>query len=105
MGPLEDLMKMIPGLSGAKIPKGAFDTERLKYIEAIILSMTDQERSYPHIIKASRKKRIANGSGTSIQEVNRLLKDFSKMKQMLKGMKKSGMLDGDSMGMPPMPGM
>jgi signal recognition particle subunit SRP54 len=58
--------------------------EEMKYIEAIILSMTRDERQRPKIINGSRRRRIAVGSGTSIQEVNRLLKDFDKMKKMMK---------------------
>lgn len=100
MGPMDEILKMIPGMGGAKIPKGAFDTDRLKYIEAIIYSMTPQERENPHIIKGSRRKRIANGSGTRVQDVNRLLKDFEKMKKMVKQMKKSGLFSGGGMGMP-----
>jgi signal recognition particle subunit SRP54 len=74
----------------AKIPKEEFDTDSMKYIEAIIRSMTIEERNNPQIINGSRRKRIANGSGTSVQEVNRLLKDFEKMQKMLKMMKKRG---------------
>ncbi len=98
MGPMEDLPKMIPGMGGAKIPKGAFETDRLKYIEAIIHSMTPYEREHPHAINGSRRKRIANGSGTRIQDVNRLLKDFDKMKKMIKKMKKSGFFNNPGLG-------
>lgn len=87
MGSVGDLMKKIPGMSkvmgnNAGMMDGA--EEEMKYIEAIILSMTRDERQRPKIINGSRRRRIAVGSGTSIQEVNRLLKDFDKMKKMMK---------------------
>lgn len=87
MGSVGDLMKKIPGMSkvmgnNASMMDGA--EEEMKYIEAIILSMTRDERQRPKIINGSRRRRIAVGSGTSIQEVNRLLKDFDKMKKMMK---------------------
>lgn len=87
MGSVGDLMKKIPGMSkvmgnNASMMDGA--EEEMKYIEAIILSMTTDERQRPKIINGSRRRRIAVGSGTSIQEVNRLLKDFDKMKKMMK---------------------
>jgi signal recognition particle subunit SRP54 len=87
MGSVGDLMKKIPGMSkvignNAGMMEGA--EEEMKYIEAIILSMTIDERQRPKIINGSRRRRIAMGSGTSIQEVNRLLKDFDKMKKMMK---------------------
>jgi signal recognition particle subunit SRP54 len=92
MGPIGQLMEMIPGVKGM-IPKGAdlSGAEKdLKRIEAIIYSMTRGERRNPKIIKASRKRRIAAGSGTSVQEVNQLLKQFRDMQTMMKQMKKGG---------------
>jgi signal recognition particle subunit SRP54 len=92
MGPIGQLMDMIPGVKGM-IPKGAdlSGAEKdLKRIEAIIYSMTRGERHNPKIIKASRKRRIAAGSGTTVQEVNQLLKQFRDMQNMMKQMKKSG---------------
>jgi signal recognition particle subunit SRP54 len=84
MGPIDQLIGMIPGL-GAKQLKGLeVDDSHLKKIEAIINSMTPEERRRPEIIGGSRRKRIALGSGTKVQDVNRLLKQFSQTKQMLK---------------------
>lgn len=85
MGPLDQLMEMIPGMSQVKGMKGMeIDEKRLKHIEAIILSMTPRERRNPSIIDGSRKRRIAAGSGTKVQDVNRLLKQFRDTKQMMK---------------------
>lgn len=85
MGPLDQIMSLIPGFSklSAKLPVSV-DEKRLKRIEAIISSMTIEERENPHIINASRKKRIANGSGTTVQEVNQLLKQYEQIKNMIK---------------------
>ncbi len=86
MGNVKDLMGMIPGMGkamkGVDIPDDAF-----KGIEAIILSMTPKERSKPDVINLSRKNRIAKGSGTSVVEVNKLLKQFEEMRKMMKMMK------------------
>lgn len=86
MGPLEGLIKMIPGipkeLKGVKI-----DPKDVAHIEAIILSMTPYERRHPECLKASRKQRIAKGSARSVEEVNRLLQQFEEMKKMMKLMK------------------
>jgi signal recognition particle subunit SRP54 len=100
-------MSKIPGLN-KMMPQG-FDgaEEELKYTEAIILSMTPKERRSPVIINGSRRRRIAEGSGTSVQEVNSLLKEFEKMKKMMKQMMR-GMKGGKGMPrtpFPPMPGM
>jgi len=83
MGPLGDILKMIPGV-GAKIKDAQVDENALKRTEAIILSMTRQERNNPNIINGSRRLRISQGSGTSVQEVNQLLKQFEQMKKMMK---------------------
>ncbi|MGD8244480.1 MAG: signal recognition particle protein [Anaerolineae bacterium] len=85
MGPLTQLLEMIPGMRGLsqQISTEATD-DQFKHIEAIILSMTPQERRNPRIIKGSRKKRIARGSGTSVQEVNMLLSQFRQMQRMMK---------------------
>ncbi|HEX9614611.1 MAG TPA: signal recognition particle protein [Bacteroidota bacterium] len=89
MGPLEQVMGMIPGMS--KIPVGAqIDENAITKTEAIIQSMTREERTRPAIINGSRRKRIAAGSGTSIQEVNRLLKQFEEMQKMMKKFSKGG---------------
>jgi signal recognition particle subunit SRP54 len=85
MGPLEDLLGMIPGMGNAKQLKNLqVDDKELKSIEAIVLSMTMDERENPDIINASRKRRIAKGSGTNVQMVNKLLKQFSQTRKMLK---------------------
>ncbi|MEM7332466.1 MAG: signal recognition particle protein [Chloroflexota bacterium] len=91
MGPIGQLMEMIPGFSQAAKDVDLSNAEGdLKRIEAIIQSMTAQERRNAKIIKASRKRRIAAGSGTTVQEVNMLLKQFREMQRMMKQMKKSG---------------
>lgn len=87
MGPLEDLMAMIPGANKMKGLKNAqLDEKQLVHVEAIIQSMTKEERVDPDIMNASRKRRIARGSGTSVSQVNRLLKQFNDMKKMMKQM-------------------
>ncbi|MCD6417238.1 signal recognition particle protein [bacterium] len=96
MGPLEDLLKMIPGAGKMKLD---FDEKEFSHIEAIINSMTPEERENPDIINGSRRKRIARGSGTSVQQVNRLLKEFVAMQQMFKKMKK-GRGKGSNIGIP-----
>jgi signal recognition particle subunit SRP54 len=84
MGPLEDMLKMIPGAS-RMIPQGAsIDPKHMKRVEAIICSMTPQERARPHLMDGSRRKRIARGSGTTVQDVNSLLRQFEEMKKMMK---------------------
>ena len=89
MGNIKDLMGMIPGV-GKKVKDLEMDNESFKPIESIIYSMTPKERSNPDILDGKRKKRIALGSGNSIQEVNQLLKQFNQMKKMMIIMKKSG---------------
>lgn len=86
MGPLEELLKMIPGVNAKALKGMNFDTKAIDRIEAIIRSMTNDEREKPNIIDNSRKKRIANGSGTNIGEVNKLLKQFDDTKKMMKKM-------------------
>jgi signal recognition particle subunit SRP54 len=85
MGNVKDLIGMIPGM-GSAIKDLDIDNDSFKPIEAIIQSMTPKEREMPTVIDGSRKKRIANGSGTSIQEVNNLLKQFDEMRKMMKKM-------------------
>jgi len=85
MGPLDQLMEMIPGLGGSKQLKNlAVDEKQLVRVEAIINSMTPEERRKPEIINSSRRRRIAAGSGTRVQDVNLLLKQFAQMRKMLK---------------------
>ena len=99
MGPLDELLGMIPGFAQIQrqLPVGATD-EQLKVIEAIICSMTPEERRNPKIINASRKRRIARGSGTTVQQVNELLNQFRQIQRMMKQMQKGrgpwGLLGG-----------
>ena len=87
LGPLENLIKLIPGAKKMGLTDVKIDPKDMAHIEAIIKSMTLEERRKPEIIKASRKQRIAKGSGRSVEEVNRLLKQFEEMKKMMKMMK------------------
>ncbi len=109
LGPLEGLMGMLPGMGKLKkqLPAGAFDDKRIKHMEAIVLSMTPKERTKPEIIKGSRRKRIALGSGRPVLEVNQLIKQFGQMRKMMKSkgkmaamMKQMGGMEGmgDLMG-------
>ena len=91
LGPLENMLKLIPGASKMSLNNITIDPKQIAHIEAIIQSMTIKERQNPDIIKASRKIRIANGSGTSVQEVNRLLTQFEQMKKMMKQFKNGNM--------------
>ena len=86
LGPLEGLLGMLPGFGKIKkqLPGGALDTSKMKRTEAIVLSMTMEERRRPEIIKGSRRQRIAAGSGTTLMEVNQLIKQFGEMRKMMK---------------------
>ena len=84
MGSLEQLMGMIPGVKPGALKDAKIDENALAHTEAIIKSMTRQEREHPEIIAASRKRRIAQGSGTNVEEINKLLKQFDQMKKMMK---------------------
>jgi len=86
LGPLENLLGMIPGMG--KLPDVSSGTDQLKRIEAIIQSMTPKERSHPEILQASRRARIARGSGTAVAEVNGLIKQFGMMKRTMKDLGK-----------------
>ncbi len=86
LGPLENLIKMIPGAKKMGLNNVKINPKDMAHIEAIIQSMTPEERKNPNILKASRKLRIAKGSGRSVEEVNRLLKQFEEMKKMMKMM-------------------
>ncbi|HET7904219.1 MAG TPA: signal recognition particle protein, partial [Candidatus Eisenbacteria bacterium] len=95
LGPLEEIMKMLPGV---RLPADArVDEREMKRTEAIILSMTRQERERPQIIDGSRRKRIARGSGTTVQDVNRLLRQFEQAQQMMKRL--GGMRGKSPMGL------
>ena len=91
LGPLENLIKMIPGASKMGLNNVNIDPKQMSHIEAIILSMTPKERCNPDIIKASRKIRIAKGSGMTVQDVNKLLNQYEQMKKMMKMMKNGNM--------------
>ena len=86
MGPMKDLLKMMPGAGRLKLDDVNIDENATVKVEAIIQSMTVEERRNPDILNGSRKKRIAQGSGRSIQEVNQLLKQFNEMKKMMKSL-------------------
>lgn len=90
LGPLENLIKMIPGVP-KEVKNVKVDPKDMAHIEAIILSMTPYERRHPECLKATRKQRIAKGSGRSVEEVNRLIKQFDQMKVMMKQMKNGKM--------------
>ncbi len=96
LGPLEGLLGMIPGMDKKMLKNAKVDPKRLKHIEAIVLSMTPQERAKPQILNGSRRARIARGSGRSVQEVNQLMKQFQQMQKMMKQMRKMGL--GGMMG-------
>ena len=95
MGPLEDILKMIPGLNSKALAGINFDEKQIDKVEAIIRSMTMQERMKPEIINSSRRQRIAQGSGTTVVDVNKLLKQFKDTKKLMKQM---GNLDKRKMG-------
>ena len=84
MGPLEDLLAMMPGMNKKAMAGLSFDEKEIARVEAMIRSMTDEERRKPEIINASRKERIAKGSGASVPELNKLLKQFKDMRKMMK---------------------
>ena len=92
MGSIKDLLGMIPGMGGKQLADTDIDEKAMTHVEAIISSMTLEERRNPAVLNGSRKKRIANGSGRTIQEVNRLLKQFGEMQKMMKQF--SGMMGG-----------
>lgn len=110
MGGMSSLMDKMPGMG--KIPdsvKGQVNDKQFLQMEAIINSMTVKERTHPDLLKGSRKRRIAAGSGTQVQDVNRLLKQFTQMQKMMKKMKGGGLMKmmrgmGGGAGMPKMPG-
>ena len=91
MGPLEELLQMMPGLGGKALKGIQVDERALVRIEAIINSMTPEERRRPQIINGSRRKRIARGSGTTVQDINKLLQQFQMMQKMVKRMSKFGL--------------
>ena len=86
LGSMEDLVKMIPGMDASKLAGAQIDEKQMARTKAIIQSMTKAERHDPEILTASRRKRIARGSGTSVQEVNRLMNQFNASRQLMKQM-------------------
>ena len=105
------MLKMLPGVKLPQEAMAQMDDKPMKRMQAMVYSMTAKERRYPKLINGSRKKRIAAGSGTSIQELNKMLKQFTQMQKMMKKMKGSkgkrmmsqvaGKLGGMGGGMPP----
>ncbi|MCL2199772.1 MAG: signal recognition particle protein [Defluviitaleaceae bacterium] len=98
MGNIKDLIGMMPGVNQAALAGAEVDEKAMVHMEAIIQSMTPQERKTPEILTGSRKRRIAAGSGRSVPEVNRLLKQFEEMRKMLKGLTGGGMFGGGKKG-------
>ena len=96
LGPMESILKMLPGVNNKMLKQANMDPKRLKHVEAIVLSMTREERKTPSLINGSRRSRIAKGCGRPISEVNRLLEQFRDMQKMMK--KAAG---GGRTGMPP----
>ena len=109
LGPLDKLLELVPGMGNLKGQIGDLDSKgkEINRTKAIIQSMTLEERRNPQILNASRKRRIARGSGTSVQDVNRLIKQFNEMKKMMKMFQSSGMMGkmkkGGFPGMPKLP--
>lgn len=97
LGPLEGLLKMIPGVNSKLLKQANVDPRRMSHIEAIILSMTPQERQRPELLNGSRRARIARGSGRPVQEINRLMDQFKQMQKMMKQMRNMGMGMGGKM--------
>jgi signal recognition particle subunit SRP54 len=93
MGPLQSLMGMIPGLAGHQLANTKVDERELDRVEAIILSMTPEERRRPELIKGSRRLRIAKGSGTNVQSVNQLVKQFDQMRKLMRQLGRGKMPD------------
>ena len=91
LGPLENILKLLPGARKMGLNNISIDPKIMARIESIILSMTPYERMHPEVLKATRKQRIANGSGTSVQEVNKLLNQFEDMKKMMKQLSNGNM--------------
>jgi signal recognition particle subunit SRP54 len=91
MGPLKNVLGMLPGMNPAMLKAANVDDNRLKHVEAIVLSMTAKERADPDVLNGSRRLRIARGSGRTVQEVNQLLNQFKQMQKFMKSAGKPGM--------------
>jgi signal recognition particle subunit SRP54 len=98
LGSFQSILGMIPGLSQFSKDDELVSDDQMKRVEAMVLSMTIEERRYPEIIKRSRRERIARGSGTSVEEVNALIKQFQEMQRMMKKMSNSGKRGGRGRG-------
>ena len=105
LGPLENLLKLLPGVNSAMLKTAKIDPKRMKHIEAIVLSMTNEERRRPELMNGSRRLRVAKGSGRSVQEVNKLLEQFREMQKMMKKMAGGGGPGGGGGRPPQLPGM
>jgi len=97
LGPLEGLLKMLPGVNSKVLKQANVDPRKLKHIEAIVLSMTPEERRRPELLNGSRRARIARGSGRPVQEINRLMDQFKQMQKMMKQMRNMGLGMGGKM--------
>jgi len=86
MGPLKQVLGLLPGVNAQALRAVPADDKRLKHVEAIVLSMTPAERADPGVLDGSRKRRIAQGAGRPVQEVNRLLEQFQQMRKLMKRM-------------------
>jgi signal recognition particle subunit SRP54 len=93
MGPLKGVLKMLPGVNGDMLDKAKVDDKQFAQVEAIINSMTVKERRQPDIINGSRRKRIANGSGSTVSQVNKLLKQYRDMRRMMRDINAAGGLE------------
>ncbi len=101
LGPLENLLKLMPGVNSKMLKDVKMDPKRLKHVEAIVLSMTPQERKKPELLNGSRRARISKGCGRPVSEINKLLEQFREMQKMMKKM--SGGAGGKGGGMPRLP--
>ena len=104
LGPLENLLKLLPGVNSKMLKNVKVDPQRMKHIEAIILSMTRQERKRPEMLNGARRVRISRGSGRPVSEINRLLEQFKEMQKFMKQMKSlQGMMPRGGGGLPKLP--
>jgi signal recognition particle subunit SRP54 len=91
MGPLQEVLAMIPGVNSKALSSMQIDDRQLLRMEAILNSMTVRERLYPSLLNGSRRRRIADGSGTTVQEVNKLIKQYMQTRKLMKGFSKGKM--------------
>jgi signal recognition particle subunit SRP54 len=91
LGPLKSVLGMMPGINSAMLKSANLSDDRVKHVEAIVLSMTPEERADPELMSGSRRLRVAKGSGRSVQEVNQLLAQFKQMQKVMKVAGKPGM--------------